>query len=246
MEMENNVVQEEAPEENLEEQVGALEESKAYKRAKYIVRVTRDKKLLKAFVKFSNRVRHPRVTVYMVTVGVMLLALPFLNEDIALPGRIISFVVGALMVPFGIFRHNISVSMMADNPATKLGAKLTYLMGSTGIHVEEEGKVENFGSYKKIYRLWEDETFFYIGMNDDDLLVFPKADFERGDVGTFRDFILEKSRVDFRWVPTRPVNIIKNRIAQMKWNMQKQDEEDENERMKKQKEKGRSGKKGKK
>lgn len=194
-------------------------------KAKYIVRVTRDKKLLRSFVRFSNRVRHPRVTVYMVTVGIMLFALPFLNKDIALPGRIISLVIGAIMVPFGIFRYEISVIMMADNPETKLGAKLTYLMGSTGICVEEDGKIENFGNYKKIYRVWEDEKFFYLGMNEDDLVVLPKAGFELGDVSTFREFILEKSRVEFRWVPTQPVNIIKNRIAQMKWNMQKQRED---------------------
>jgi len=174
----------------------------------------------------------------MVTVGVMLFVLPFLNEDIALPGKIIAWVVGAIMVPFGIFRHNISVSMMADNPATKLNAELTYLLGKTGIWVEEDGKIDNFGSYKKIYRVWEDEKFFYIGMNEDDLLVFPKENFERGDVGTFRDFILEKSCEDFRWVPTQPVNIVKNRINQMKWNRQKQDEEDEREREKRKKEKG--------
>lgn len=74
-------------------------------------------------------------------------------------------------------------------------------------------------------------------MNEDDLLVFPKENFETGDPGTFRDFILDKSRVDFRWVPTRPDNIIKNRIAQMRWNMAKEDEEETEKKEKKEKKK---------
>ena len=228
MEMEKNAVQTCGDE---------TEDSREFKRAKYIVRVRRDKKLLKTFVKFSNRIRHPRVTVYLVTVGAMLVALPIANKDIALPGVIISYDVGALMLLFALFRHNISVSMMADNPATKLDVELTYLLGSTGIQVEEGGKIENFGNYKKIYRVWEDEKFFYLGMNEDDLLVFPKENFETGDPGTFRDFILDKSRVDFRWVPTRPDNIIKNRIAQMRWNMAKEDEEETEKKEKKEKKK---------
>ena len=78
-----------------------LQESSDLKKGKYVASVKRDEKLLKTFVKFSNQVRHPRTTVYMITVGAMLIALPIANKGIALPGVIICYVMGTLMVLMG-------------------------------------------------------------------------------------------------------------------------------------------------
>lgn len=194
---------------------------------KYVVPVKRDVKMLKTFVKFSNQVRHPRVTVYMVTVGAMLIALPIANKEIALPGVIICYVMGALMVLMGVFRHYIGVQMLRSNPQTIVDEELTYIFGNTDIKTDKGGVLEKLGSYQAIYRLWEDEKIFYIGINEDDLVVLPKANFEEGDVSTFRDFILDKSGAIFTWQPKRIDNVIKNNINQFKWRMQKQTEEAE-------------------
>lgn len=202
-----------------------LREEQSNVKGKYIVPVTRDEKLLKTFVKFSNQTRHPRTTVYMVTVGTMLIALPIANEGIALVGEIICYVMGALMVLMGAFRHHIGVYMLKSNPQTKLDEELTYIFGNTDVKTERNGELEKLGSYASIYRLWEDEKFFYIGINEDDLLVLPKTNFEVGDVSTFREYILEKSGATFTWQPKRIDNVIKNNIAQFKWRMQKQKEE---------------------
>jgi len=206
-----------------------LREEQSNVKGKYIVPVTRDEKLLKTFVKFSNQTRHPRTTVYMVTVGTMLIALPIANEGIALAGEIICYVMGALMVLMGVFRHHIGVYMLKSNPQTKLDEELTYIFGNTDVKTERNGELEKLGSYASIYRLWEDEKFFYIGINEDDLLVLPKANFEVGDVSAFRDYILEKSGATFTWQPKRVDNVIKNNIAQFKWRMQKQKEETKSE-----------------
>ena len=181
--------------------------------------------LLKTFVKFSNQVRHPRTTVYMVTVGTMLVVLPIINKEIALPGVIISYVMGALMLLMGIFRHYIGVYMLKSNPQTKLNEELRYIFGNTDIKTDKAGQLEKLGSYSKIYRLWEDEKYFYIGMNEDDLVVLPKESFETGDITTFRDFLLEKSGCIYTWQPTRIDNAIRHYFATLKWNMQKQREE---------------------
>lgn len=202
-----------------------LREEQSNVKGKYIVPVTRDEKLLKTFVKFSNQTRHPRTTVYMVTVGTMLIALPIANEGIALVGEIICYVMGALMVLMGVFRHHIGVYMLKSNPQTKLDEELTYIFGNTDVKTERNGELEKLGSYASIYRLWEDEKFFYIGINEDDLLVLPKTNFEVGNVSTFREYILEKSGATFTWQPKRVDNVIKNNIAQFKQRMQKQKEE---------------------
>ena len=80
-----------------------LQENSDFRKGKYVVPVKRDEKLLKTFVKFSNQTRHPRTTVYLVTVGAMLIALPIANKEIALAGVIICYVMGALMVLMGVF-----------------------------------------------------------------------------------------------------------------------------------------------
>ena len=196
----------------------AVKESLDHKRSKFTVPVVRDEKLLRMFVKFSNSVSHPRATGYMVLVGGSMFILPFVNHEIALPGVIICHVMGALLFLMGIFRHQIGVNMLKSNPQTKLGEKLTYLFGNTGVKVEKDGALEHVGSYAKIYRLWESEKVFYIGIGEDDLLVLPKASFEKGDVSEFRDFILEKSRCDFRWKPSRIDNVIKKIHMDMKAN----------------------------
>ena len=202
-----------------------LQENSDFRKGKYVVPVKRDEKLLKTFVKFSNQTRHPRTTVYLVTVGAMLIALPIANKEIALAGVIICYVMGALMVLMGVFRHHIGVYMLKSNPQTKLDEELTYIFGNTDVKTERNGELEKLGSYASIYRLWEDEKFFYIGINEDDLVVLPKTNFEVGDVSTFREYILEKSGATFTWQPKRLDNVIKHNIAQFKWRMQKQKEE---------------------
>ena len=82
-----------------------LQENSDFKKGKYVVPVKRDEKLLTTFVKFSNRVRHPRTTVYMTSMGAMLTALPIANKEIALPGVIICYIMGPLMVIMGLFRQ---------------------------------------------------------------------------------------------------------------------------------------------
>ena len=206
-----------------------LQENGDFRKGKYVVPVKRDEKLLKTFVKFSNQTRHPRTTVYLVTVGAMLIALPIANKEIALAGVIICYVMGALMVLMGVFRHHIGVYMLKSNPQTKLDEELTYIFGNTDVKTERNGELEKLGSYASIYRLWEDEKFFYIGINEDDLVVLPKTNFEVGDVSTFREFILEKSGATFTWQPKRLDNVIKHNIAQFKWRMQKQKEETKTE-----------------
>ncbi|MBQ6844082.1 MAG: YcxB family protein, partial [Agathobacter sp.] len=101
--------------------------------------------------------------------------------------------------------------------------------GNTDVKTERNGELEKLGSYASIYRLWEDEKFFYIGINEDDLVVLPKTNFEVGDVSAFRDYILEKSGATFTWQPKRVDNVIKNNIAQFKRRMQKQKEETKSE-----------------
>ena len=203
MEIENKELQE-----SVETEVG--------KKDKYTVHIKYSKEILKTFAKFYNSVKHPRATMFMVSVGVMLFALPFVNHDIKLPGQIICYVMGPILFLLGLFRQNISVLMMKDSDGMKLDDDIVYRFGNTGVQVEKAGKTEHMGNYKKIYRIWEDEKTFFVGMNEEDLIVLPKTAFEDGDPDTFREFILEKSRCIFTWHPRRLDHIIKWRWIQIR------------------------------
>ncbi len=180
------------------------------RRNRYIVYTKRDTATMSTFVKFTNRVRHPRMGMNMFIVGAMLVALPIVNKGIGQAGAVISYVMGTLLLFIALFRTSISVSMMKKSSEVKENEELTYLFGNTGIRVERNGTIENMGYYKDVYRVWEDERHFYIGMESEDLLILPKDSFREGDVKEFRDFILDKSGASFKWQPANPVNIVKN------------------------------------
>lgn len=192
-----------------------IQETESGKKSKYVVHIQYSKEILKTFAKFYNSVKHPRATMFMFSVGIMLFMLPFVNHDIKLPGQIVCYAMGPILFLLSLFRHNFSVLMMKDSDEMKLGDDIVYHFGNTGVQVVKAGVSEHLGNYKKIYRIWEDEKTFYIGMNEDDLIVLPKNKFEGGDVATFREFIMEKSRCIFTWHPRRIDNVIKWRWVQI-------------------------------
>ncbi len=200
----------------------------------YVVETKRDTKLMLTFMEFKNRVEHPMATLYMVTMGVMLIGLMYKQADgIAKTGRIIGYVFGALLILMGLFRKYISLYMMKNNPEVHVDEEITYLFGNTGIRAEkpQEGTEEHLANYKDVYCVWEDEADFYLGMNNDDLIVLQKEKFKIGDVGTFKDFILDKSDAKYVWKPAKFTNVCKNAVLKAKvraTQMQmKADEEDQ-------------------
>ena len=116
---------------------------------------------------------------------------------------------------------------MKADPKVKENEKLSYLFGNTKIRVENEGKIETMGGYQDVYRVWEDERTYFVGMNEDDLLILPKDAFEKGEAKAFRDYILERTGADFVWKPTGLVNICKNKWMQLQMKMASRREDEE-------------------
>lgn len=184
------------------------------RRNHYTVQIRRDTEMMMIFIRFQNRVSHPRVTFNLFATGVLLAAVPVIVKGLALPGVIVSYGVGGLLILTALFRQYLTLSMMKSNPDVKENEEITYYFGNTGVRaVHDDGTEENMGHYKNIYRLWEDEKIFYIGMNEDDLLILPKENIT-GDVPEeFKEFILEKSGAEYRWKPTGIVNKWKDFLA---------------------------------
>ena len=60
------------------------------RRNHYTVKIRRDTKMMMTFIKFQNRVSHPRVTFNLFATGVLLAAVPVIVKGLALPGVIVS------------------------------------------------------------------------------------------------------------------------------------------------------------
>lgn len=180
----------------------------------YTVHIRRDSAMMMKFIKFQNRISHPRVTFNLVVTGVLLALIPTLVKDLAMPGVIVSYGVGGLLILTGLFRQYLTLSMMKSNPEVKENEEITYYFGNAGIRAVRDGREENMGYYKGVYRIWEDEKTFFVGMNEDDLLILPKASFEEGNASDFKEFLLEKSGADYRWKPLGLMNRWKDFLAQ--------------------------------
>ncbi len=198
----------------------------------YTVHIRRDTKLMMTFIKFQNRVSHPRVTFNLFVTGALLAALPTAIKGMAFPGVIISYGMGGLLILMALFRQYLTLSMMKSNPEIKENEEIRYYFGNSGVRAVHESFEENMGYYKNVYRVWEDEKTYYVGMNEEDLLILPKEGFEEGDEKEFRQFMLDKSGADYRWTPVRVTNQwknflvnTKNRITQLRMEAQEQEKE---------------------
>ena len=152
--------------------------------------------------------------VNMGLVGVLLLLVPVILKDTGTTGKIIAVCVGALLLSIALFRVHISVNMMKGNPEVKENEEITYLFGNSGIRAQRIDGIEDMGYYKTVYHLWEDEDNYYVGLDNDDLLILPKTNFEEGDAESFREFLLDKSGAKYTWKPAKLLNIWKNMLSQ--------------------------------
>lgn len=183
----------------------------------YKVSIRRDTKMMKTFVKFSNRVNHPRVSLHLFIIGAAITGIPIIDPKGKIWGIVICYAVGIFCLLMAFFRHYIAVYKMHKNPEVHVNEELTYVFNAKGVQAYQNGELErNMGGYKKIYRVWEDEKHFFVGMNEEDLLILPKSNFEEGDAGTFRDFVLERSKATYVWQPVTISGRVHKLLAEMK------------------------------
>lgn len=183
---------------------------------KYIVNVQRDTQMMKTFIKFNNRIRHPRVSLHLFIIGAALLGMPIAAGGGKRTGIIFCVLAGSFLILMSVFRHHIAVAKMRKSPEIEVNEKLSYYFEEKEVAVVRGGRAHKIGKYKKIYQVWEDETTFFIGMNEEDLLILPKTNFETGDWSDFREFVLEKSGAAYSWIPWNPANIFRQKIGYIK------------------------------
>lgn len=187
-------------------------ESKAKEQAKkpkikeedvlYQVKTKRDEGLIKAFITFTYRVMHPRVSARLVFYGLIVL-LPgiFFFKDLF--WRIFFIAIGAALILLGFFRQYISLAITKKNdPDYKSGAEFTYnFTNMDGEFLKNGEPYSGLGKYKNIAGFYHDNDYLYMSLTTKELIIIPKKAFTIGDADSFEEFIYKKSKKTCHWLP---------------------------------------------
>lgn len=171
------------------------------KKPVYRVVTKRDAQMVKSFVLFTYRQRHPNVSRNFIITGLVSLALIY---GIRVPAIGVFLLVQGLFCLFmGFFRHIIPVaSMKKKDPDYAAGNTLAYDFYGSEIRAFRNGeKFLSIKGYDKITNLCHDEKYYYLGANEQDLMILPKSDFTVGDADSFEAFIEKKAKIKSVWTP---------------------------------------------
>lgn len=150
--------------------------------------------VLKDFIRFTYRVRHPRAgfQLWMMGIGFVVLAI-FLPGEI-LP-RILCGAIGALLILFACTRHLIAFSKLAAGDRLYQEQKMIELeFGQAEFTINEhEGEGLRHIKYSEINKLYVDKRNYYLLLHNEELQVLPFADMTDGEGKQFEEFIHYKT-----------------------------------------------------
>lgn len=180
----------------------------------YRVKTKRDSGVIKAYITFTYRILHPRMSVRLMFYG-LLIALPgiFFFKD--LYWKVFFTGIGVLMILLGLFRQYISLWITKRNdPDYKSGAEFTYdFTAANASFMKNSERFSGFSTYKDITGFYHDDSYLYMGLKNKEIFVFPKAAFTIGDSDSFEEFIYKKSKKTCHWLPDNFRDAMKQRRA---------------------------------
>ena len=175
----------------------------------YQIKTKRDSGVLKAYITFTYRVFHPKVTARMVLYGLLIIAPGFVVKTQAL--KIILWVLGGLVVLLGLFRQYISLALTKRSDADyRNGTEVVYEFTQNDASFFRDGELSVYSSrYKDIDAVFYDEDYYYLSLTSREFFVIPMDRFTIGDPSTFGDFMYKKCKKVCRWIPAKLGNKLK-------------------------------------
>ena len=175
----------------------------------YQIKTKRDSGVLKAYITFTYRVFHPKVTARMVLYGLLIIAPGFVVKTQAL--KIILWVLGGLVVLLGLFRQYISLALTKRSDADyRNGTEFVYEFTQNDASFFRDGELSAYSNrYKDIDAVFYDEDYYYLSLTSREFFVIPMNRFTIGDPSTFGDFMYKKSKKVCRWIPAKLGNKLK-------------------------------------
>ena len=180
----------------------------------YQIRTKRDSGVLKAYITFTYRVFHPKVTARMVLYGLLIIAPGFVVKTQAL--KIILWVLGGLVVLLGLFRQYISLAITKKTDEDyRKGTEFVYEFTQNDASFFRDGELSVYSSrYKDIDAVFYDEDYYYLSLTSREFFVIPMDKFTIGDPSTFGDFMYKKSKKVCRWIPAKFSNHLRKMRSQ--------------------------------
>ena len=175
----------------------------------YQIRTKRDSGVLKAYITFTYRVFHPKVTARMVLYGLLIIAPGFVVKTQAL--KIILWVLGGLVVLLGLFRQYISLALTKRSDADyRNGTEFVYEFTQNDASFFRDGELSVYSNkYKDIDAVFYDEDYYYLSLTSREFFVIPMDRFTIGDPSTFGDFMYKRCKKVCRWIPAKLGNKLK-------------------------------------
>ena len=180
----------------------------------YQIRTKRDSGVLKAYITFTYRVFHPKVTARMVLYGLLIFAPGFVVEAQAL--KIILWVLGALVILLGLFRQYISLALTKKSDEDyRNGTEFVYEFTMNDASFYRDGELSVYSSrYKDIDAVFYDEEYYYLSLTSREFFVIPMDRFTIGDPSTFGDFMYKRCKKVCRWIPVKFSNQLRKMRSQ--------------------------------
>lgn len=168
----------------------------------YEVETVHTRKVLEDFIKFTYKIKYPRVTIHLLVLSAGFFAIAVMAGGGI--GTYICILLGAPLAVIALFRKKIGLSklMKADENYQKQ-SQIKFIFGESEFRVENEdvGQKERI-KYAEITYMYADDNYYYLGINGQEIQLIPKADFSKGDPTEFYDFISNKTGK-----PVRPMYI---------------------------------------
>lgn len=165
----------------------------------YEVRTRHTKQVLKDFIIFREAIQNIHVNFRLIVLGICGLTLAYIGKDISKFSYVcVGF--AALMFLFALVRRPWGVAKLgASDKLYQRQDELQLLFGEKEFQVNNLGLNEELHiKYGEVEYMYADENYYYISVNNEDLYMLPKGDFTMGTADSFYNFMMHKTKQEFR------------------------------------------------
>lgn len=190
---------------------------------KFKIVMRKDKKVLEDFIVFANKANAPMQQTKMAVIAVGFILIGWLARRDSLTAGIVISLLGILVLLYVLFRYKLAARKLAKVDEAYINQnELSYEFTNSNIYIRKDGELErNVGSYSHVSCLYSDEYNYYVGINNEDLLLLPKKCFVEGDEEEFMPFMEEKSKEESEFMP----RTLKNKWITYKMRQKQRDAE---------------------
>lgn len=205
--------------------------------AVYEVRTKHTKQVLKDFIIFREAIRNIHINFRLIVLGICGITLAYIGKDIS-KFSYVCLGFAALMFLFALVRRSWGVLKLgAADKLYQRQDELQLVFGEKEFHVNNLGTNEELHiRYGEVEYMYADDTYYYISVNNEDLYMLPKADFVMGTAESFYNFMMGKTKKEFRPVKISwkmKLDILGQGLLQVREENKKTNEEKQNRKNRK-------------